>query len=48
MRLHDGQWTFLEDLDGNTDTVTFASDKFSKFAIIYGEPGAFDGAERGA
>lgn len=42
MRLHDGQWTFLEDLDGNTDTVTFASDKFSKFAIIYGEPGAFD------
>ena len=42
MRLHNGEWTFLEDLDGNTDTVTFASDKFSKFVMIYGEPGAFD------
>lgn len=43
VRFHSGEADFLEDLDGNKATVTFASDKFSKFAIVYGEEGAFDG-----
>ncbi len=43
IRFHEGEITYLEDLDGNEKTVTFASSRFSKFAIVYGEEGAFDG-----
>ena len=42
IRNHNGELTYLEDLDGNSDTVTFASSKFSDFAVVYAEPGAFD------
>ncbi|MCI9161921.1 MAG: hypothetical protein HFG59_01480 [Lachnospiraceae bacterium] len=40
---HAGEKIYLEKLDGNPATVTFASSKFSKFAVVYGEAGAFDG-----
>ena len=43
IRFHEGEIPSLEDLDGNEKTVTFASSRFSKFAIVYGEEGAFDG-----
>ncbi|MCI8269203.1 MAG: hypothetical protein HFG55_06035 [Lachnospiraceae bacterium] len=43
VREHEGEFTYLEDLDGNPDTVTFASSQFSKFAIVCGEAGVFDG-----
>ena len=43
VREHNGELTYLEDLDGNPDTVTFASSRFSKFAVVYGEGGVFDG-----
>ena len=42
IRNHNGELTYLEDLDGNSDTVTFASNKFSDFAVVYAEPGVFD------
>ncbi len=43
VREHNGELSCLEDLDGNPDTVTFASSRFSKFAVVYGEAGVFDG-----
>ncbi len=43
VRDHEGELEFLEDRDGNPDTVTFRSDAFSRFTMVYGEPGAFDG-----
>ncbi len=43
VREHEGEFTYLEDLDGNPDTVTFASSQFSKFAVVCGEAGVFDG-----
>ena len=42
VREHKGELTFLEDMDGNESTVTFASSKFSRFAIVYGDSGVFD------
>ncbi len=38
------EYTFLEDKDSNPLTVTFESDRFSTFTLVYGETGAFDGA----
>ena len=38
------EYTFLEDKDSNPLTVTFESDLFSTFTLVYGETGAFDGA----
>ena len=43
VREHEGNYEFLEDRDGNPDTVTFRTDAFSGFTMVYGEPGAFDG-----
>ena len=45
MRLHnngigDTEVSVLEDLDDNPDTVTFETDRFSTYAIIYGGEGA--------
>ncbi len=42
VREHEGKLAYLEDLDGNEATVTFASNRFSKFVMVYGEKGAFD------
>ena len=38
------EYTFLEDRDSNPLTVTFESDLFSTFTLVYGGTGAFDGA----
>uniref|UniRef100_UPI004055B0F2 hypothetical protein n=1 Tax=Acetatifactor sp. TaxID=1872090 RepID=UPI004055B0F2 len=43
VRLHsDGEVTILPDLDQDPATITFATDRFSVYAVIYGEKGAFD------
>ena len=34
-RVHEGQYSVLEDLDNAPDTITFETDKFSTYAIIY-------------
>lgn len=33
--VHDGVATFLQDNDNNADTITFKTDKFSTYAIVY-------------
>lgn len=35
LRVHDGQFDILEDLDDDVDTVTFVTDKMSTFAMAY-------------
>ena len=35
VRLHDGEATLLEDLDNSPDTITFLSDKFSVYVLVY-------------
>lgn len=35
VRVHNGSATFLEDLDNNPNTITFKTDRFSTYAIIY-------------
>jgi len=35
MRMHNGEFSILEDLDSNPDTVTFETDKMSTFALGY-------------
>lgn len=35
VRFHEGEWTILEDLDDDSNTITIASDKFSVYAIVY-------------
>lgn len=42
VRLHDGKTDILPDIDSDPSTITFASDKFSVYAVIYGEKGSFD------
>lgn len=42
IRIHDGQATILPDVDNDPTTVTFRTDKFSVYALIYDEKGAFD------
>ncbi len=35
IRIHDGKADFLKDIDDNKDTITFESDSFSTYAIVY-------------
>lgn len=37
IRVHDGETAVLPDLDGDRDTVTIATDKFSTYALVYAE-----------
>lgn len=42
VRLHDGgQVDILRDLDNDPATITFQTDRFSVYAVIYGDKGAF-------
>ncbi|MGN0320281.1 MAG: hypothetical protein ACI4D1_05155, partial [Lachnospira sp.] len=38
IRNHDGVCDILEDIDDNPDTITFKTDRFSTYAIVYDEP----------
>ena len=40
IRVHDGVAEVLADLDGDTDTVTIATDRFSAYALVYKEAGS--------
>lgn len=40
-RIHDGAVTLLPDLDDEASTITFRSDRFSKFAVVYGPKDCF-------
>ena len=42
VRIHDGVVDILPDLDNDSQTITFATDRFSVYAVIYGEKGSFD------
>lgn len=42
IRIHDGKTDILPDMDTNPDTITFATDRFSVYAISYGAKGSFD------
>lgn len=42
LRLHDGAVTLLPDMDSDPATITFATDQFSAYAIVYGPKGTFD------
>ena len=42
VRIHDGSVDILPDLDSDPATITFATDRFSVYAVIYGEKGSFD------
>ena len=35
VRNHNGEYTVLQDLDDNPDTITFRTDRFSTYAIAY-------------
>ena len=48
VRIHDGQTSILPDIDDDPTTITFLTDKFSAYAIIYGEKGSFDQYKTGA
>ena len=37
VRLHNGETTLLEDLDNSADTITFRSDKFSVYVLVYAD-----------
>lgn len=41
LRIHNGQAAILPDLDDDPSTVTFATDKFSVYALVYGDKGSF-------
>lgn len=41
LRIHNGQVTILPDLDSDAATITFASDRFSVYAVVYGAKGSF-------
>ena len=40
IRVHDGVAEVLADLDGDADTVTIATDRFSAYALVYKEAGS--------
>lgn len=42
IRLHNGQATVLPDLDSDPATITFKTDRFSVYAVVYGAKGSFD------
>lgn len=37
VRNHNGECTLLSDIDDNPDTITFRTNRFSTYAIVYGE-----------
>ncbi len=41
VRIHNGSADLLPDLDDEDATITFASDRFSKFAVVYGPRDCF-------
>ena len=45
IRAHDGEYTFMNDLDGEPETITIRTDLFSSYAIAYVET---DSADSGA
>lgn len=45
VRLHNGGAAILPDLDGNPETVTIASDRFSAYAVIYTPKGQLKGVK---
>lgn len=50
IRAHNGEYTFMNDLDDAPDTITVSTDLFSSYAIAYvetDETGTDDGAECG-
>lgn len=48
LRVHEGVATILPDEDNDPATVTFSSDSFSVYAVIYGEKGSFDNIKAAA
>lgn len=40
IRVHDGVAEVLADLDGDADTITIATDRFSAYALVYKEAGS--------
>jgi hypothetical protein len=42
VRLHDGQTDILPDMDSDPNTITFGTDRFSTYTVIYGPKGSFD------
>ncbi|MBR1477069.1 MAG: fibronectin type III domain-containing protein [Lachnospiraceae bacterium] len=42
IRIHDGKAQVMADLDSDVKTVTMESDKFSAYAIVYGEKGSLE------
>lgn len=47
VRVHDGTATLLTDLDNDPDTITFRSDSFSDYAIVYKDTAAVTAAKTG-
>ncbi len=45
VRLHDGEATLLEDLDDSADTITFRSDKFSVYVLVYADAAVLPGQD---
>lgn len=45
VRLHDGEATLLEDLDDSADTITFSSDKFSVYVLVYADAAVLPGQD---
>ena len=42
VRVHNGQITVLKDQDSDPYTLTFSTDKFSSFGLMYAPPGEID------
>ena len=48
IRIHDGKADILPDIDDDPKTITFRTDKFSAYAIVYGEKGSFGNVKNSA
>jgi hypothetical protein len=42
IRLHEGKTDILPDIDRDPNTITFETDRFSTYTVIYGSKGSFD------
>jgi hypothetical protein len=42
IRLHEGKTDILPDMDSDPNTITFTTDRFSPYTIVYGAKGSFD------
>ncbi len=50
IRAHEGKYTFMDDLDDQSDTITIRTDRFSSYAIVFvdtGDAGAAAGTRCG-